>query len=327
MKTIRFGILATGDIAARLADTIATVDHAEVLAVGSRNLEKAQAFAKAHNIPRAYASYEELCSDPDVDIIYIATPHSHHYENMLMCIEHGKHILCEKSFTVNAEQAKDIARRAKEKNLFVMEALWVRFHKPTVDAIAEAKSGRLGDIRMVTVTFGRVSPDVKGDLDRYNRPKLAGGAILDLGCYTTHAVEMLFNEEKPTKILTSGTIENGIDTQSSIILEYPNHRTVTMMLAFRSYMTRHFTVNGTVGRMEAIFPTCAGAKINMLSGESYDISEEQPANNHKAQIEHVVDCLNRGLTNSPVCPIEATINVMEILDECRRQWGLVYPCE
>ena len=91
MKTIRFGILATGDIAARLADTIATVDHAEVLAVGSRNLEKAQAFAKAHNIPRAYASYEELCSDPDVDIIYIATPHSHHYENMLMCIEHGKH--------------------------------------------------------------------------------------------------------------------------------------------------------------------------------------------------------------------------------------------
>ena len=117
MKTIRFGILATGDIAARLADTIATVEHAEVLAVGSRNLEKAEAFAKAHNIPRAYASYEELCSDPDVDIIYIATPHSHHYENMLMCIEHGKHILCEKSFTVNADQAKEVARLAKEKNI------------------------------------------------------------------------------------------------------------------------------------------------------------------------------------------------------------------
>ncbi len=327
MRTIRFGILATGDIAARLADTIASVEHAEVLAVGSRTLEKAQAFAAEHHIPRAYGSYEELCSDPDVDIIYIATPHSHHYQNMLLCIEHNKHILCEKSFTVNAAQAKEVARLAKEKNLFVMEALWVRFHQPTMDAIAKAKDGRLGDIRMVTVTFGRVSPDVKGDLDRYNRPALAGGAILDLGCYTTHAVQMLFDEEMPQKILTSGTIENGIDTQSSIILEYSNHRTVTMMLAFRSYMTRHFTVNGTIGRMEAIFPTCMNAKINMLSGESYDIAQPQPQNNHKAQIEHVVDCLNRGLTDSPICPIASTIRVMEILDECRRQWGLVYPCE
>ncbi|MBQ6476359.1 MAG: Gfo/Idh/MocA family oxidoreductase [Clostridia bacterium] len=327
MRTIRFGILATGDIAARLADTIATVENAEVLAVGSRTLEKAQAFADAHNIERAYGSYEELCADPDVDIIYVATPHSHHYENMLMCIEHNKNILCEKSFTVNADQAKDIAKRAKEKGLFVMEALWVRFHEPTIHAIETAKDGRLGDIRMVTVTFGRVSPDVRGEADRYNRPALAGGAILDLGCYTTHAIEMLFNEEKPVKILTSGTIEDGIDTQSSIILEYPNHKTVTMMLAFRSYMTRHFTVNGSVGRMEAIFPTCMNAKITMLSGECEDIALPQPENNHKAEIVHVVDCLNKGLTNSPICPIESTIQVMEILDECRRQWGLVYPCE
>ena len=327
MRTIRFGILATGDIAARLSDTIASVENAEVLAVGSRTLEKAQKFASEHNIPRAYGSYEELCKDPDVDIIYIATPHSHHYENMLLCIENNKHILCEKSFTVNAAQARDIANKAKEKKLFVMEALWVRFHKPTIDAINKAKDGRLGDIRMVTVTFGRVSPDVKGELDRYNRPALAGGAILDLGCYTTHAVEMLFDEEKPLKILTSGTIEGGIDTQSSIILEYKDHKTVTMMLAFRSYMTRHFTVNGTVGRMEAIFPTCANAKVTMLTGESESIAEEQPENNHKAEIEHVVECLNNGLTNSPICPIESTIQVMEILDECRKQWGLVYPCE
>lgn len=327
MKKIRFGILATGDIAAKLTETIKTVENAEVLAVGSRSLEKAQAFALAHGIPRFYGTYEELCADPDVDVIYVATPHSHHYENMLLALEHDKNILCEKSFTVNAAQAREVARRAREKHLFVMEALWVRFHQPTILAIEAAKDGKIGDIRMVTITFGRVSPDVRGDVDRYNRPTLAGGALLDLGCYTTNAAQMIFDDATPVSITTSGTIEGGIDTQGTIILEYGGGRTVTMMLAFRSYMTRHFTINGTLGRMEALFPKSDDAVIRMLSGGTLDISSEQPADAHKAEIEHVVECLNLGLSESPILPLEHTIRVMDILDEVRRQWGLVYPCE
>ena len=326
-KTVKFGIMATGDIARQITETIQSVPGAEVWAVGSRTLEKAQAFAEKHHIPHAYGSYEELVSDPEIDIIHVATPHSQHYENMLLCLEHGKNILCEKSFTVNAIQAKEIFKIAEEKKLFVMEALWLRFNPAINQAIAKAKDGQIGDIRMVNIIFGRMSPDAGSSNDRYNRPKLAGGALLDLGVYTINAAQMIFDEQMPTKIATVGTIsEEGIDEQSSIIFQYGKDQTVTMQLAYRSHMTRHFSINVTKGMVEMeYFPRCDNVYVRMgkSAGEKYEV--ETYANAYEPEIRHVVDCIQKGLTESPIMTHEKTIRTMELMDALRKEWGLKYP--
>nr|WP_122011809.1 Gfo/Idh/MocA family oxidoreductase [Maliibacterium massiliense] len=325
MQPIRFGILATGDIASRVVESIKCTEGAEAYAVASRDLARAQAFAQKHSVQKAYGSYEAMLEDPAVDIVYVATPHSHHYENMMQCIAHGKHILCEKSFTVNAAQAREVVEKARAKRLFVMECMWIRFCNGTNMAVNRAKEPDIGDIRMVSIIFGRVSPDVRGDADRYNRAALAGGALLDLGCYTTNAAQMIFGDRMPTKVVTSGYLKDGIDEQGSIILEYGPGQTVTMQLAFRSHMTRHFSINGTDGKVEAIFPKCDQIHVQLQNGQTYALEANNAADNFVPYLTHVVDCLRKGLTESPIMPPKYTVRVMEILDEVRRQWGLRYP--
>ena len=181
MNTIKWGILGCGRIAGKFAADLKLVEDAELVALGSRSMEKASAFAETYPAKKIYGSYEELAADPDVDAIYIATPHSHHHEHTLLCLQHHKAVLCEKAFAINARQASEMIREARERKVFLMEALWTRY-LPIYGQIREwLDAGLVGDVKYLNATFGFVAP--KAEDDRWYSPELAGGTLLDMGIY------------------------------------------------------------------------------------------------------------------------------------------------
>ena len=213
---MKIGIL--GPIAEKMAYTINHMKDAQCYAVASRDLERAKAFAEKFDIPKAYGSYEELAKDPDVELIYIAVPHSHHYMYMKMCLEHGKPVLCEKAFTANAAQAKEILELSKEKGVFVGEAIWTRYmpsRKIIDDAIA---AGKIGEVNFVTANLGYNIQHVR----RLTDPELAGGALLDVGIYPLSFIAMILGDEVASVTSSCVKTETGVDAQNAIVLTYKN---------------------------------------------------------------------------------------------------------
>lgn len=201
-----------------MAYTINHMEDAQCYAVASRDLERAKAFAEKFGIPKAYGSYEELAKDPDVELIYIAVPHSHHYMYMKMCLEHGKPVLCEKAFTANAAQAKEILELSKEKGVFVGEAIWTRYmpsRKIIDDAIA---AGKIGEVNFVTANLGYNIQHVR----RLTAPELAGGALLDVGIYPLSFIAMILGDEVASITSSCVKTETGVDAQNAVILTYKN---------------------------------------------------------------------------------------------------------
>ena len=217
---MKWGILATGNIAGKFAGTIkAMADEGEVLsAVGSRSLEKAEAFAEAHGIPSAYGSYEALAADPEVEAVYVATPNNMHYENVRMCLEAGKHVLCEKPFTTSAREARELYALAAKKGLFVMEGLWILF-LPAYRKLRElVREGAVGTVRYARAEYGFVAKGARRE--RKFRAELGGGALLDVGIYTLAFLHAVMGEEY-RKITTDLHLnEWGTDDFSSVQLEY-----------------------------------------------------------------------------------------------------------
>ena len=184
----RIGIIGAGWIADKMAQAIAPLSDIEISAIASRSIEKAQAFAKEHNIPKAYGSYKEMVCDPYIDLVYIATPHSHHYEHSMLCIEHGKHVLVEKAFTANADQAEKLIEAARAKGLFITEAIWTRY-MPLSHKVKEImESGIIGEPRIITATLCYMMEHK----ERIIRADLCGGALLDLGVYALNFARMYF---------------------------------------------------------------------------------------------------------------------------------------
>lgn len=215
---MKIGILGPGNIAEKMAYTINHMKDAQCYAVASRDLERAKAFAEKFDIPKAYGSYEELAKDPDVELIYIAVPHSHHYMYMKMCLEHGKPVLCEKAFTANAAQAKEILELSKEKGVFVGEAIWTRYmpsRKIIDDAIA---AGKIGEVNFVTANLGYNIQHVR----RLTDPELAGGALLDVGIYPLSFIAMILGDEVASITSSCVKTETGVDAQNAIVLTYKN---------------------------------------------------------------------------------------------------------
>ena len=191
MKKYKIGIIGCGHIAEKMAATINGMQEAESYAVASRSIEKAQAFATKWNFSKAYGSYEELVTDSEVDLVYIATPHSHHYEHARLCIMNGKPVLCEKSFTANAHQAEELIRLAEEKNIFITEAIWTRYMPLSVKMKELLDEGVIGKPYTLSANLGYVI----ADKDRIAKPELAGGALLDIGVYTLNFAAMAFGSD------------------------------------------------------------------------------------------------------------------------------------
>lgn len=325
-KKIKWGIMGTGGIAKQFTGDLAFARNAELVAVGSRKKESADHFAEAYSIPRTYGSYEELVQDPDIDAIYVATPHPFHKENVLTCLRAGKAVLCEKPFTVNAVELEEVVRFARDKKLFLMEAMWTRFLPPIIKVREWIKNGKIGEVGLVKADFGfRSKWDPKG---RLLNPDLGGGALLDAGIYPISFAAMIFGVE-PEKIMSTAHIgETGVDEQFSIILAYPSGKTATLNGAVRLGLTNEATIYGTDGYIHIpSFLNAKSASLHVNNEEVETFTDDRSSLGYAFEAEEVGRSLSKGLQESPVIPLDESLGIIKLLDEVRAQWGLKYSFE
>lgn len=322
---MKIAILGAGTIAATVADTLRQVDDIECYAIASRDIEKAQDFAERFGFKKAYGSYEDMVKDGDAELVYIAVPHSHHAEYMKLCIEHGKNVLCEKSFTQNAAQAKEIVKLAKEKGVYLAEAMWTRYmpsRKQIDDVLA---SGVIGDIHMMTANLSY-------DIDRKPRildPLLAGGALLDVGVYGINFALMHMGDDikKIDSSVQMSTI--GVDEQESITIHYADGRMAVLTHGVYSRSDRKGIFYGEKGYV-IVENINNPNSIKIYNDEDKLLDEIVVPNQisgYEYQFLEASDCINEGRTESISMPLEESIHMMEIMDEIREDWGLVYPNE
>ena len=325
-RTIFWGILGPGSIAHKFTRDIRYVKDAKLLAVGSRDLQRARNFAGQYAIPKFFGSYEALVKDPDVDIIYIATPHGRHYEDIKLCLEHGKNVLCEKAFTLNARQAKEVIELARANRLFVMEALWTRF-LPVMQKLKKLLSQNIiGELRMITADLGFNFPF--DPQSRLFNPLLGGGALLDLGVYPISIIHWLLG--KPQSVVSQAVLgESGVDEQSGMVFKFENDIIANIYTSVRSATPSRAIFSGSEGSLILKAPLyCpSGIALKFQNGKSKHYSAPMKGGGFNYEISEANRCLNEGKLQSKIMSWKDTIEVMEIMDVLRNQWGLCYPQE
>ncbi|GFN32289.1 Gfo/Idh/MocA family protein [Paenibacillus xylaniclasticus] len=326
-RIVKWGIMGPGGISDTFATELPYAPGAELVAVAGRSLDKAQAFAKKFGIPRAYGSCEELAADPDVEIVYIGTLHPVHKENALTLLRGGKSVLCEKPFTMNAAEAKELADLASHKCLFLMEAMWTRYLPAIVKVREWLDSGVIGDVRIVKAEFGfDAGWNPEGRL--LNKEK-GGGTLLDAGIYPVSFASMVYGGEQPSKIASSALIgETGVDEQYSLLFEYENGRTASLHGSVRLAMTNEAVIYGTKGRIEIPqFLFAKSAALHVNGEEPVFFKQDLEPSGHFYQAIEAMECLRAGRKESPIMTVNETVRIMETLDRIREQWGLKYPSE
>ncbi|HBA83530.1 MAG TPA: oxidoreductase [Verrucomicrobia bacterium] len=327
MKHVRWGLLGTGGIAKVFADELALLPQARVQAVGSRTKEKADAFAREFNVPRTHTSCQSLADDPEVDIIYIATPHSGHYTEMLTCLRAGKPVLCEKAFTLNARQAGEVVELARAKKLFLMEAMWMRFF-PVIRVVRDwVRSGRLGNLTGIKASFcGHM--DFKPEHRMFN-PALGGGVLLDLGVYPISLANMLLPDFPVELKGTAELAPSGVDQADELILRYGQGVVAELTCSIIKSRRRTACISGELGEIviphEWYYPGRADLRINGRRVESCRMKIKGRGYFYEAL--EAMRCLREGLIESPIMPLDDTLTVMRIMDALRAPWGFRYPGE
>lgn len=325
-KPIRWGILATGKIAAAMTGEARFVENAVIEAVGSRSLDKAQAFADTHNIQRAHGSYSALAADPAVDLVYIATPHNSHFELIQLCLNAGKHVLCEKPMVLNARQARECAQLATEKKLFLMEALWTRFF-PAIQQVHEwIKQGRIGAVRRISADFSfEADFDPKG---RLFDPALAGGALLDLGIYPLALATDILGS--PIEVKGQAIMgETGVDVEDKISLRFVGGATALLKCGLRENRPVVATIDGDRGRITLHERFHHPNKITLepIGGDIETCEFSCAGRGYHYQITAVCEAVRLGKTQHERMPLSDTIRLVETMDQLRSSWGLSYPDE
>ena len=322
---MKFGILATGPMAQTFTDTLAKMAEVELYAVASRSLDKAIAFKEKNHFTKAYGSYLELLEDENVEIVYIVTPQNTHFELMKMCIEHNKPVLCEKAFTLNANQAKEIKRLANEKKVFVAEALWPRY-MPSRKIIDEAiNSGIIGTPKVLTGNLSYIIYMNKRIVDI----NLGGGALLDVGVYGLNFALMHFGTDIAKIDSSVQFTDTGVDGQETITLHYSDGRIASLTHGIYSRSDRKGIVWGDKGYLviENINnPSSVDAydtSDNLL--KHYDIPKQ--ISGYEYEIQECIDCIKQGKIESDSIPLNDSIVLMETMDKIRNIWGLKYPQE
>jgi len=326
VKQVRWGILGTGAIARQFVQGLNSLPEAEVLAVGSRSRASAKKFADKRNIPHRHAGYDDLASDPDIDVVYVATPHPFHAENATLCLEAGKAVLCEKPFSVNAAQAERVVGLAREKGLFLMEGMWTRFFPLMGEVRRLVSEGAIGELRMLNVDFG-----FRAGLDPASRlfdPKLGGGALLDVGVYCVSFASMIL--DPPSRSVGLAHLgETGVDEQASIILEHEGGRLANLSIGIRTATPQEATIMGTEGYVKIHAPWWRPMSMTVSRPGEEDETIEAPVsgNGFNYEAAEVIRCLRAGQTESDIMPLDETISVMRTMDGIRDAWGLRYPGE
>jgi predicted dehydrogenase len=322
-RVIRWGILGLGGISNSFTGELVNTPGSKVCAAAARSMEKAEVFAAKFDIPRAYGSYEELVQDPEVDIVYVGTVHPAHKENVMACLRGDKAVLCEKPFTMNADEAREIADYAKERGLFVMEAMWTRFLPAIVKVREWLADGRIGEVKLLKAEFGfdaGWNPE-----SRLLNKKLGGGTLLDAGIYPVSFASMVFGAQ-PSRIVSSAHIgETGVDEQYSVIFEYESGAMAALHGAVRLRMNNDAWLYGTKGKIhipEFLKAQSATLIPNDKEPETFKDDRTFPGQNFQAL--EAMECLRTGKTGSAVMPIEETVDIMGTLDAIRTQWNLMY---
>ena len=322
---MKFGILAPGNIARKLAEAASGIDQIEKYAAASRDLGRAEAFAEKWGFSRAYGSYQELAEDPEVDLIYVASPHSHHYEQARLCLEHGKHVLVEKAFTVNAAQAQELINLSEEKGLLLAEAIWPRYmpaRKMINDLIED---GVIGKVTSMTANLG----DALTHVERMVRPELAGGALLDLGVYPITSALMLFHEEIADVTSTAVMSPEGVDWVNSITLTFADGKIAVLNSNMTACTDARAIISGDSGYME--IRNILNPEEIMIFGRDKKMKASylppEQINGYEYEVLACMKAIEEGKTECPEMPHAESLRVMRLLDEIRGQWGMVYPCE
>lgn len=323
---VRWGLMATGGIARTFAADLPLVPGAELTAVGSRSQASADAFGDEFGVANRHASYEDLARDPDVDVVYVSPPHPFHRDAALLAIEHGKGVLVEKPFAMDAAESRDIVDAARANGVFAMEAMWTRFLPHIARLRAILAEGTIGDVVYLTAEHGQWF-----ELDAAHRlfaPSLGGGALLDLGIYPISFAQLVLGPPSAVTAVSTPAF-TGVDATTSAILQYPSgaHAVLTTSLSAKS--GNPAVVYGREARIELgldgwwYFPT--SMRVVGRDGEVLE-TFESPAGGRgmEYQIAEVVRCIRAGLTESPLLPLDETVAIMGVLDEIRRQIGLDY---
>lgn len=322
---MKIGILGCGVMAETFADTLRQMGEVEWYAAASRTLKRAEEFAGKYGFKKAYGSYEELCADPEVELIYIATPHSSHFDNMKLCIRHKKPVLCEKSFTVNAREAEQIREYAEQEQVFVAEAIWTRY-MPSRNMIQEIiDSGIIGDISVLTANLSYPI----SHKERIMRPELAGGALLDIGVYGVNFAMMHFGTDIERIESSVRMTDTGVDAMESITIFFRGGRMAVLTHDIYSRSDRKGIFYGEKGYIIV-------ENINNPQSISvYDTEDRlvrrmdvpKQISGYEYEVLECIDAVRSGEKESTSMPLSDTIKVMEIMDQLRGQWGLVYPRE
>ncbi|MNM08249.1 1,5-anhydro-D-fructose reductase [compost metagenome] len=326
VRKIKWGIIGTGGISLKFAKDLAYSKDSILWAAGSRTAESAERFAAELGVPKAYGSYEELVADPEVDAVYIGTPHPFHKENAMLALSAGKAVLCEKPFTVNSGELAELVAFAREKNLFLMEAMWSRFIPAMVKVREWINAGKIGELRLLKADLG--FRDEWNPEGRLLNPALGGGALLDVGIYPVSLSSMLFGPHPKQLASTVHIGETGVDEHFSLLLSYGSGVTASLNGAVRLTLDDPAYIYGTEGRIilpSAVNPGKAELYIGSELVETF--SDNRECMGYAYEADEVNRCLAAGLTESPVMPLDESIEIMKLLDAVRSEWGLKYPGE
>jgi predicted dehydrogenase len=324
-KKIRWGILGAGRIARKFASDLALVSDVELAAVSARNPEKLETFSKEFHARLSFSSHEDLANCAEVDAIYVATPHGLHYRHVMLCLKHGKAVLCEKAFALNLGQAREMVELARAKNVFIMEAFWTKFLPQYQKVMEIIAAGTIGEVRMIQADFGFRAPEPKAQ--RLFDPALGGGSLLDIGIYPVFLAQSILG--KPTQVHAFITpYDSGVDEQCAMTMKFAGGALAVLSSTFAVDTPVEAVIAGTAGRivMRNRFHNALATIELVLGKEEPRIIEVHREEGFGYQFEarHVSECLRKGLTESPVMTHADTLMLMETLDRVRKTCEVRY---
>jgi predicted dehydrogenase len=322
--TIRWGVLGTGYIASAFAGDLPLVPGAELVAVGSRRADTAEAFAQRHGFARAHGSWAALAADPGVDVVYVATPHAFHYDAALACLAGGKAVLCEKPMTLDLVSAARLVQEARTRRLFLMEAMWMRCN-PAILALARTVAdGAIGEVTAVHADFGLQGPFEAAH--RLRDPALGGGALLDLGVYPINLAHLILGAPAAVRSWAHLTPE-GIDQNTGVLLGYGSGAVAALTCGINGATRNAAAITGTAGRIDLppAFYAPRTFTLTRTGAEPDVVDFPFDGRGYQFEAAEVQRCLSAGRTESPLMPQDTTLEIMNLLDTVRDQIGVTYP--
>jgi len=322
--TTRWGILGTGGIASAFATDLRLVDGAELAAVGSRTAEAATAFAAGHGFERAHGSWAGLAADPDVDVVYVATPHAFHFDAALTCLQAGKAVLCEKPMTLDLPSSARLIQEARVRDVFLMEAMWMRCHPAIRAMVEQIRSGAIGEVRAIHADFGLQGPFPA--THRLRDPGMGGGALLDLGVYPINLAHLVLGAPAAVRSWAHLTPE-GVDENTGLLFGYPSGAVAALTCSINGASRNAASITGTDGRIDLPpgFFAPGTFTLTRAGGEPEVLEFPFEGRGYRFEAAEVQRCLAEGRLESPLMPHATTLEIMTLMDTVREEIGVVYP--